>query len=53
MYSGNSVTYRISAPAAGAEPLLAFVQNRSGALLTEGTKVTLAFAPAQTIPLEG
>ena len=52
IYSGNSVTYRVAAPAAGAEPLLAFVQNRSGELLPMGTEVTLAWPAGQTVPLE-
>ena len=52
VYSGNSVTYRIASPAAGPQPLLAFVQNRSGELIAPGTPVTLAWAASQTIPLQ-
>jgi spermidine/putrescine ABC transporter ATP-binding subunit len=52
VYSGNSVTYRISAPAAGADPVLAFVQNQAGELLAPGSKVILAWRPEHSIPLE-
>ena len=52
IYSGNSVTYRIASPSAGSQPLLAFVQNRSGELLAPKTPVTLAWAASQTIPLQ-
>jgi len=52
IYSGNSVTYRIACPVAGAEPMLAFVQNSSGRLLAIGAPVTLAWAAAQTVALQ-
>ena len=51
VYSGNSVTYRVACPAAGAEPMLAFVQNSSGKLLANGAPVTLAWAASQTVAL--
>ncbi len=51
VYSGNSVTYRVACPAAGAEPMLAFVQNSSGKLLANGSSVTLAWAAGQTVAL--
>lgn len=51
VYSGNSITYRVQAPAAGPTPILAFVQNRSADLLEPGAAVTLAWSPDQTVPI--
>jgi spermidine/putrescine ABC transporter ATP-binding subunit len=53
IYSGNAVTYRIEIDATGAEPVLAFAQNRDAALLSPGTRVTLAFSPEHTIAVGG
>jgi spermidine/putrescine transport system ATP-binding protein len=51
IYSGASITYRIAAGPRG-QPILAFAQNRQGELLETGSEVTVAWSPAQTIPVE-
>ncbi|MGE3876581.1 MAG: ABC transporter ATP-binding protein, partial [Parvibaculaceae bacterium] len=52
IYSGASVTYRIRVGVLGDTPLLAFIQNQTGDVLDAGTKVTVSWDGAQTIPVE-
>ncbi len=49
IYSGNSITYRVTIAGSGAAPILAFAQNRSASLLSPGTPVILAWLPEHTI----
>jgi spermidine/putrescine ABC transporter ATP-binding subunit len=51
IFSGASVTYRVKAPAFGAEPLLAFMQNRAGDVLAPGTEVAIGWSATHTVPV--
>jgi spermidine/putrescine transport system ATP-binding protein len=53
IYSGASVTYRISTAALGDVPLLAFAQNQTGDVLAPGSLVTASWAADHTIPVSG
>ncbi|MGE0004471.1 MAG: ABC transporter ATP-binding protein [Parvibaculaceae bacterium] len=52
IYSGASVTYRIRTAVLGDVPLLAFIQNQTGAVLETGSSVTVSWDKEQTIPVE-
>lgn len=52
IYSGASVTYHITAPNLGGSIVLAFVQNRKGDVLPPHTRVTVAWSPEHTVPVE-
>jgi putative spermidine/putrescine transport system ATP-binding protein/spermidine/putrescine transport system ATP-binding protein len=51
IYSGASVTYRIRTAALDV-PLLVFIRNQTGEVLTEGAQVTARWDAAHTIPVE-
>lgn len=52
IYSGASVTYRIRTSVLGDVPLLAFIQNQTGAVLDTGSTVTVSWDKSQIIPVE-
>jgi spermidine/putrescine ABC transporter ATP-binding subunit len=51
IYSGASVTYRLSVAAFGETPLLAFMQNQTGEVITPGEKVTVSWSKLHTVPV--
>jgi len=52
VYSGASVTYHIRAARRVGRPILVFVQNLEGEVLAPQTKVTVAWSPDHTVPVE-
>jgi spermidine/putrescine ABC transporter ATP-binding subunit len=52
IYSGASVTYHIAAPNLGDSAVLAFMQNRKGDVLRPQTRVTVAWSPEHTVPVD-
>jgi putative spermidine/putrescine transport system ATP-binding protein/spermidine/putrescine transport system ATP-binding protein len=52
VYSGAAITYRIRTAALGDAPLMAFIQNQSGQILSPGTRVTVGWNPVHTIPVQ-
>jgi spermidine/putrescine ABC transporter ATP-binding subunit len=52
VYSGASVTYHIRAARRAGRPILVFVQNLEGEVLAPQTKVTVAWSPDHTVPVE-
>jgi spermidine/putrescine ABC transporter ATP-binding subunit len=52
IYSGASVTYHIAAPSLSGSTVLAFMQNRNADVMTPQTRVTVAWSPEHTVPVE-
>jgi spermidine/putrescine transport system ATP-binding protein len=52
IYSGASVTYHIAVANLSGGTVLAFIQNRKGDVLTPQTRVTVAWSPEHTVPVE-
>jgi putative spermidine/putrescine transport system ATP-binding protein/spermidine/putrescine transport system ATP-binding protein len=52
VYTGASVTYHIRAARRVGRPILVFVQNLEGEVLAPQTKVTVAWSPDHTVPVE-
>jgi ABC-type Fe3+/spermidine/putrescine transport system ATPase subunit len=52
VYSGASVTYHIRVAQRVGRPLLVFAQNLEGDVLAPETRVTVAWSPDHTVPVE-